>query len=43
VEDLSITNWTPAGADLVGTGAPLTFEVDLTAAPQRFFRLVVLP
>ena len=42
-EELGTSAWLPAGADLVGTGAPLSFEVEVTAAPQRFFRLSVLP
>ena len=42
-DDLGVATWAVAGADMVGTGAPLSFDVDLTSAPHRFYRLVVLP
>ncbi len=41
--DLAATNWTTLGADQPGTGSPLSLTVDLTNAPQCFYRVVVLP
>lgn len=38
-DDLRDTGWLPASSDVVGTGAPIAFELQVTAAPQRFYRI----
>jgi hypothetical protein len=42
-DDLATPAWTPLGAPFSGTGLPLSVTNGLSAAPQRFFRLSVLP
>jgi hypothetical protein len=39
---LEDADWSTQGADQVGTGAPLALNVDLTATPQRFYRVMVV-
>lgn len=41
-DDLSAPTWTRLGSDQPGTGATLSFDVDLLATVQRFYRLVVV-
>ena len=40
-DDLSSPQWTPLGPPSPGTGGTLTFTDDMTAQPQRFYRIVV--
>jgi hypothetical protein len=40
---LTDAQWTPYGAVLTGTGAPLVFTYPLDDIPQRYFRVRVLP
>jgi hypothetical protein len=41
--DLTEPLWTPLGAPVLGTGALLTMTQDVTAAPQRFYRIRLVP
>ncbi len=41
-DHLDDANWSTQGADQVSTGAPLVLNVDLTATPQRFYRVMVV-
>ena len=41
-DHLEDADWSTQGADQVGTGAPLVLNVDLTATPQRFYRVMVV-
>jgi hypothetical protein len=41
-DDLAAPAWTTLGNDLPGTGAPLSVDLDLSAAPQRFYRIMVV-
>jgi hypothetical protein len=41
--NLSDATWTPLGPPEPGTGGSVTMDDNLTAQPQRFYRLVVLP
>jgi len=42
-ESLSDPAWTPLGGDRAGNGGPLTVTIDVSAAPQRYYRLVLVP
>jgi hypothetical protein len=41
-DHLEDADWSTQGTDQVGTGAPLVLNVDLTATPQRFYRVMVV-
>jgi hypothetical protein len=41
-DDLGAAAWTTVGADLTGTGKPLSFAPDISMASARFYRVVVL-
>jgi hypothetical protein len=41
-DDLAAPGWTTLGNDVPGTGAPLSVKLDLSAAPQRFYRIMVV-
>jgi hypothetical protein len=41
-DDLGTAAWTTLGADLPGTGGPLSFAFETSIASERFYRLVVL-
>lgn len=42
-DDLSAASWTPLGSVVAGDGNPVTASHELSAAPQRFFRLSIQP
>jgi hypothetical protein len=42
-DDLAASTWTPLGAPLAGTGAPLIVTNNFNLSAQRFFRLTILP
>jgi hypothetical protein len=41
--NLSAASWSPLGAPIRGTGAPVTITNSLTALAQCFYRLTILP
>jgi hypothetical protein len=41
-DDLGSANWQPLGGDMLAAGSSLSINVDLTAPPYRFFRVVVI-
>jgi len=41
-DDLAAPAWATLGNDIPGTGAPVSVQLDLTAAPQRFYRIMVV-
>jgi hypothetical protein len=41
-DDLAAPTWTTLGNDLPGTGVPLSADLDLSTAPQRFYRIMVV-
>jgi len=41
--DLTASDWTTVVPDQAGTGSPLSLSVNLTNAPQCFYRVLVLP
>jgi len=41
-DDLTAAAWTALGSDLPGAGLPLSVDLDLSAAPQRFYRIMVV-
>jgi hypothetical protein len=41
-DELTAPVWTTLGNDVPGTGAPVSVELDLTAAAQRFYRILVV-
>jgi len=40
---LTASDWTTVVPDQAGTGSPLSLSVNLTNAPQCFYRVLVLP
>ena len=40
--DLTDSQWIPAGPVMMGTGGPLNFTNSVTSSPRRFYRLRVL-
>jgi len=41
-DHLDDPNWSTQGTDQISAGAPLVLNVDLTATPQRFYRVMVV-
>jgi hypothetical protein len=41
-DDLAAPAWTTLGNDLPGAGVPLSVGLDLSTAPQRFYRIMVV-
>jgi hypothetical protein len=42
-DNLAATTWNPLGGSVAGTGNPIIVTNDVTASPQRFFRLIITP
>ena len=42
-DNLTATNWTPLGSPVTGNGNPISVTNNLSASPQRFFRLSISP
>ncbi len=40
-DDLNVPVWTALGADQPGTGGVLTFTLDVSSAPKRFYRVLI--
>jgi len=41
-DDLSAPAWNARGTDQVGVAGPLSLDVELSASPQRFYRILVV-
>ncbi|MBK7998019.1 MAG: hypothetical protein IPK15_04620, partial [Verrucomicrobia bacterium] len=42
-DNLNDVEWTPLSAAQLATGAPIAVSDDISAAPHRFYRIVVVP
>jgi hypothetical protein len=41
-DDLATPAWATLGNDIPGTGAPVSLDLDVSTAPQRFYRVMVV-